>query len=627
LASVVGVLSSGLWYGFIVALIWPASSARIPWPAVLSFAVVGLQFLGVVVAGFEFRLLGDPAKGMILAQLIGAVTLLVLTEQLFRLPPAAERWSIKPLCLALIAKGGFDLYLYSDGFLFGRIDADIWAVRGVAGVLVLPLVALSAMRSTGTPLRVSISRDLAFHSSALAASGAYLLLISAAGYYVRYFGGEWGRALQAALLFAGLLILGLVVFSGSQRARLRVFLSKHLFSYRYDYRSEWLKFTRALSSAEGTRGLGESVIKALADLVESPGGALWLRGVDGNLSQFARLNMPESKHVERDDGDFARFLFEREWIVNLEARRYLSKGTDDPEPPQWISAIDDAWLVIPLTCAEAVVGFVVLLAPRAPFQVDWEVLDLLKTAQRQAASYLSQMMAADALLEAQKFDSFNRMSAFVVHDLKNLVAQLGLLVKNSQRHRDNPEFQADMIDTVANAEAKMRGLMAQLQEKAAINPPRSVDIGTLLERIVASKASQGVTASIDVDRHVQVLAHAERLERVLGHIVQNALEASGGRGKVRARLTCDGEMGRVEVSDSGSGMSGQFIQDELFKPFRTTKINGMGIGMYETRQYVHELGGRIEVESEEGVGTVMRVLLPLCGQADRRGRNATAATG
>jgi hypothetical protein len=142
LASVVGVLSSGLWYGFIVAHIWPASSARIPWPAVLSFAVVGLQFLGVVVAGFEFRLLGDPAKGMILAQLIGAVTLLVLTEQLFRLPPAAERWSIKPLCLALIAKGGFDLYLYSDGFLFGRIDADIWAVRGVAGALVLPLVAL-----------------------------------------------------------------------------------------------------------------------------------------------------------------------------------------------------------------------------------------------------------------------------------------------------------------------------------------------------------------------------------------------------------------------------------------------------------------------------------------------------
>jgi putative PEP-CTERM system histidine kinase len=612
LAAVLDVLWFGGWAAFVGVLLRTVlgRSAR----AMLMAGVVAvlLQLLAVTAEGFELRQLGDPARLTIFAALVAAVTLLVMTEQLFRALPVTERWAVKPACLGLAATAMFDLYYFADGFLFGRLDADVWAVRGLAHGAVLPLFALSAARTPAWNLRLAVSRELVFHSSALAVSGLYLLLVSAAGYYVRYFGGEWGRALQTAFLFAGLVLLGFVLLSGSQRARLRVFLNKHLFPYRYDYRAEWLRFTRALSGAEGTLGLGDSVIKALGDLVESPGGGLWLRGGRGEYAQLARLNMPPCDAREPAESAFVQVLAEREWVFNLEEWRSGTGVGLELSPPTWLSHVADAWLLVPLVSNDGLIGFVVLLAPRTPVEVNWEVLDLLKTAQRQAASYLTRMMATEALLEARKFDAFNRMTAFVVHDLKNLVAQLSLLLKNAERHRHNPAFQDDMLETIAHVESKMRGLMKQLQEKTSINPCHRVDLAAVLERIVERRRALGQAVDLLCLDRPQVMAHGEKLDRVIGHLVQNALDASGPRGKVQLRLgKADGGQCRLEVNDDGCGMSPEFVRSQLFKPFQTTKADGMGIGMFETQQYLHELGGRILVDSEPGRGTRITVFLPV----------------
>lgn len=582
----------------------------------ISAGVVGiLQLAAVAAVGFEFRYFGDPARLFIFSALVASVLLLVMTEQLFRAVPEADRWAIKPACLGIAAIAMFDLYFRADGFLFGRLDPDVWAVRGLAQSAVLPLFALAASRTPSWNLRLAVSRELVFHTSALAVSGLYLLLVSAAGYYVRYFGGEWGRALQTALLFAGFVLLGFVLLSGSQRARLRVFLNKHLFPYRYDYRTEWLRFTRALSGAEGTSGLGESVIKGLGDLVESPGGGLWLRSNGGFFSQAARFNMPSSDAREPMDSELARMLAEREWIFNLQDMRSGTNAGPGVRPPQWLSDIESAWLVVPLVATDGLTGFVILLAPRTPIEVNWEVLDLLKTAQRQAASYLTRMLATEALLEAKKFDAFNRMSAFVVHDLKNLVAQLSLLLKNAERHRQNPEFQADMLETVAHVEGKMRGLMQHLQEKTSMNPPQKINVAGMLERTVERRRTLGQDLELLCIARPNVLAHGDKLDRIVGHLVQNALDASGTHDKVHLGLsaTVEGEC-RIDVADNGCGMTQEFIRGQLFKPFQTTKVSGMGIGMFEVHQYVHELGGRIQVESEPGLGTKISVFLPVADQ-------------
>ena len=614
LAGGLEVLRVVAWYAFLLVLLQPLWAAGRRWPVLLAAAASAAMLAAVLV---PTELLFDDAAAAVKLPLgvflAAAVFGLVLVEQVFRGLPRDSRWALKPLCLGLAASWMFELYFFADGFLFARLDADVWSVRGLVHAMVIPLVAVSAARNPSWTLRIAVSREIVFHSTALAVAGAYLLVIAGAGYYVRYVGGDWGRALQTALLFAGLLMLGLLVGSGASRARLRVLVNKHLFPYRYDYRNEWLRFTQALSAADDGLDLGQSVIKALSDLVESPGGGLWLRTADGRYPQHSRLNSPPCDAVEEEGGSLCAFLAEREWVVNLEEFRVRRSHYEGLELPAWLLHLEDAWLVLPLVSGGRLVGFVVLNAPRAPFEINWEVLDLLKTAQRQAASYLARMQVTEALIEARKFDSFNRMSAFVVHDLKNLVAQLSLMLKNAERHRDNPEFQQDMLETVAHVESRMRVLMGQLQEKRSIDATRAVDLCALVERIRSTKRTQRPPLELALPEQgsVQVVAHGDRLERVLGHLVQNALDATPDDGNVALKLH-DEEDGFVtlEVRDSGCGMTPEFIRERLSRPFQTTKEGGMGLGVYETSQYIRELGGTITYDSGKGCGTRVTVRLP-----------------
>jgi putative PEP-CTERM system histidine kinase len=282
------------------------------------------------------------------------------------------------------------------------------------------------------------------------------------------------------------------------------------------------------------------------------------------------------------------------------------------ELPAWL--VDDArcWLVLPLLVRETLIGFVVLGRPRATVELNWEVRDLLRTAASQASGYLAQAQATEALLEARKFDAFNRMSAFVVHDLKNIVTQLSLMMKNAKRLRDNPEFQQDMLDTVENSLEKMRQLMLQLRQGDKPHGVTSgVDLEQLAKRLGTAAASKGRRLELVLQAGVSTRGDPERMERVLGHVVQNAFDATPPSGLVRLMLDAQGSQARVRVADTGCGMSDDFIQNRLFKPFQTTKVSGMGIGAHESYQYVQELGGKISVQSELNQGTTVTLLLPL----------------
>lgn len=458
-----------------------------------------------------------------------------------------------------------------------------------------------------------MSRAAVFHSATLLLVGVYLLMVAAVGYYVRYTGGEWGRALSVALVFVALVALALLVASGSMRSRLRVYISKNFFSYRYDYREEWLRFTALLSSSAEPQHTAETVVRALANLVESPSGMLWLqRAPNADFVQAARWNLPAQSGSEARDAALALFWRERAWIVDVDEWRRRRDAYPGLELPGWLVDETRCWLVIPLLVGEALIGFVVLGRPRAVVELNWEVRDLLRTAASQASGYLAQAQATEALLEARKFDAFNRMSAFVVHDLKNIVTQLSLMMKNAKRLRDNPEFQQDMLDTVENSLEKMRQLMLQLREGDKPHGLASgVDLEQIARRLAAAAASKGRTLDLDLQPGVSTRGHAERVERVLGHVVQNAFDATPASGHVRLSLDAEGSQARVRVEDSGCGMSEDFIQNRLFKPFQTTKASGMGIGAHESYQYVQELGGKISVQSELNRGTTVTLLLPL----------------
>lgn len=577
------------------------------WPGLV---VVGL--FGAPAAVVMIYLLAG-AKGQAFLMVLLAIAGLVLLEQLLRNVPEDSLWSAKPVCLGLAGTFLFDLYVFSQGVLFQGIDPDALSVRPFVHALMVPLLWLATTRHRNWIAKIHVSHKVMFHSATLVLVGLYLLFMASVGYYVRYFGGAWGGALQLGLVFVAVVLAIGVALSGSLRATLRVFLGKHFFRYRFDYREEWLKFTATLSSQDHPQEAGKNVIRGLADMLESPAGGLWLlRPDDDQYRQAARWNLPAATETVDKDGALPAFMRSTAWVVNLEEWRAYPGRYQHLRVPDWLAEYPQAWLLVPLWHGKDLLGFVLLASPRTPVEVNWEVIDLLKTAGRQAASILAQMQATEALLESRKFEAFSRMSAFVVHDLKNIVAQLSLMVKNAKRLQNNPEFQADMLMTVENSLERMRQLMMQLREGASSGAAAvGVDLGKIAERLAANALRRGRMVEVDVSSQVFTRGHADRLERIIGHLVQNALEATGATDRVWIRVDRYGSHARVEVGDEGHGMSEEFVQTRLFKPFQTTKEAGMGIGTYESFQYVQELGGKLSVDSQVGKGTVVGLLLPL----------------
>ncbi|MDB5894780.1 MAG: histidine kinase, partial [Rhodoferax sp.] len=347
---------------------------------------------------------------------------------------------------------------------------------------------------------------------------------------------------------------------------------------------------------------------------ESPGGGLWMRSSGGGtvFRQTARRNLAETTETEDVDSALSRFLASSGWVVNLAEYRSFPQRYGSLALPGWLQQMPHAWLIVPLIVGNDMIGFVVLASARAEIDVNWEVNDLLKTAGRQAASFLSQMQATEALLEVRKFDAFNRMSAFVVHDLKNIVTQLSLMLKNAKRLHANPEFQQDMLMTVENSLDRMRQLMLQLREGATpTGTVVGVDLAAIVQRIASVATGRGRQLEVTLGERVITRGHEERLERILGHVVQNAFDATEVTGRVQLKLDRAGGQARIVVVDTGQGMSEEFVRERLFKPFQTTKQAGMGIGAYESFLYVQELGGKILVQSELNKGTEVTILLPL----------------
>lgn len=611
-----GVRYAG-WIGFLLLMWRPDTQTplarRFGWGGLVALLVVGSNLVFQSLELLGVHTFGIGAKWRLLSAMSLPVFALFLLEQVYRSVSDEVRWSVKPLCLGLAGTFLFDLYLSSQAVLFNRPDLDAVSVRGLLHALMVPLMWLSVSGRSDWISKMQVSRTAVLHTATLVLAGAYLIFISAVGYYVRYFGGDWGRALQLALVSVASVGLMVLVMSGTVRSWLRVTLGKHLFRYRYDYREEWLRFTQTLSNSRSPLAMGQRVVRGLADMLESPAGCLWLRGAGEDfLRCTATWNMPAPEDKEAVDSTLSRFLLHSGWVINLQEYRSFPQRYGDLVLPSWLHEVRQAWLIVPLTVGEELTGFVILASARADVDVNWEVNDLLKTAGRQAASFLAQMQATEALLEVRKFDAFNKMSAFVVHDLKNIVTQLSLMMKNAKRLQGNPEFQQDMLMTVENSLDKMRQLMLQLREGATpTGTVHGVGLAAIAKRIARVATGRGRELELDLDEQLVARGHDERLERIIGHMVQNAFDATEPTGRVWLSLRREVGMALVEVGDTGRGMSEQFVRERLFKPFQTTKQAGMGIGAYESFQYVQELGGKIQVDSELDRGTVIRILLPL----------------
>lgn len=604
------------WQALLIALLWRDIDHEQTSRRGIS-VLLGVGGLLWALAALSIAAPAATPVGPLLAFLVVAVFGLVVLEHSYRHAGGDERWRFKFAWLGLGALFCFDLFLYSEAALFGNVNPNVWAARGLVSAAAIGLIATGLSRVGRHFEAMNLSRRFLFQSTALLAAGGYLLFVSATGYYIQHFGGNWAGALAAAFIACAVLFLAGVLVSGQFRARLNVLLSKHFFRSKYDYREAWQRFNAMLAdNAAASAAPRERAIRALADLVDSPAGLLWSVGAHGVYHLAATWNAGSLGLLPLPAGHpLVRLLDERQWIVDVDEVKSMPARYEGLAWPPWWDQIKRPWLVLPLCERDVLRGFVILAQPRSPRDLNWEDRDMLRTAARQVAGYVALVDASDELVSSRQFDAFNRLSAYLVHDLKNVSAQLGLVVSNAARHRTNPAFIDDALRTVDNARQRMDRLLDQLRRAEPLPQAQSrpCDLAQVLREAVAICADRRPVPTLGLQSGAcPVSADPGRLSMVIVNLIHNAQEASQVDGVVEASLTRDGANAQLVIRDQGCGMDDNFLRDRLFRPFATTKGNaGMGIGMHETRDYIESLGGMLEVVSEPDVGTQVTVTMPL----------------
>ena len=589
-------------------------------------AVLGLQFISDSM--LAFLPVAEPTEALrltgIVLRITAAAGALVLVHNLYGQAAPGSRSSIRLAMLALALTWTYDLNLYTLAYLGASTGGAVYDARGFFVALTVPLFALGGQWTSGWRLR--LSRAATFQSLSLLAICSYFAVMAILATALRNSEWDWTRSLVIAAL--GSMTVAALVLLPSARARswLKVKAAKHLFEHRYDYRTEWLRFAETLGrSGPEAPPLSERIIKAFAEIVDASAGILLTTDESGRVETAASWNWPgrlppigPGTNLEPLWSELAA----KGRILELDAHRQRwGHSADLALPvPHALLADERLWAGIPLIHNERLVGLVLLTAPDLRRPLDWEDFDLLRTAGRQAASSLAEAHGQQALMNAQRFEEFNRRFAFILHDVKNLVSQLSLLTRNAERHADNPEFRADMIATLKGSVGKMNELLARLSPQSRAMDPQPAAVFSLLPVLTSVIAAKRRSHEVRLlgQASAEVAGDPAGLEQAFGHLLQNAIDASPAHQPVTVRVVAEGDRIAIEIADQGCGMDGDFIRSRLFQPFASTKANGFGIGAYEARALIVGMGGQLSVQSRPREGTRFTIHLPAAETAEQK---------
>ncbi len=624
--AVLEIVKTGTW---ILALVGIGAQVLSRFLRLLSYTACAVLFVLVIVSPSLARLgLDIETARLMFARASLALSLLglVLLEQIYRNSLFAAQRQLRFLVIGVGGLFAYDLFMYSQAELLRGLEFGVWEARGYFATLLIPMMVMALRLLPGAAVDIFVSRHVVFYTGMIFGIGAYMASMALGGYYIRFFGGEWSTELQAIFFAAALAGLLFLAYSLSVRRYLRVFISKHFYRNKYDYREEWLRFIETLSQTHDADVYRKS-LRAIAQIFSSPGGLLFTLDEDGRrLVAMAAENAtpaeaPGSELQLPIADPLARLLAERQWIVDIDEFRRDPSEYGGVALPPWLTGLDNAWIVSPLLDADRLIGLLVLLRPPPPVTLTYEDRDLLKTVGRHVATLLLHHEVNRKLAQSRQFEAYNRLTAFMMHDLKNSVAQLGLVVANAERHRQNPEFFDDAIDTVRNAVERLRRLIDQLKGAAAKGNIREVALDSVV-RSAAARCGGSAPVPTLPDRFptVSVWADAEQLTTGIEHVIRNAQDATPETGTVQLRVETIGSKAIVSVVDSGCGMSADFVRTRLFQPFDSTKqAKGMGMGAYQVRDYIRMIGGDVEVQSVPGQGTTFSIILPTAVARDQVG--------
>lgn len=579
----------------------------------ITLALLALPTASIAIT--SVYVLGSNLQHLVLT--LVTIQMLVILEQVYR-QAGSLKWEYKPLIIYLAALTAFDFFTYANAAMVAQLNFSFFAARGYIYLAMLPFLILAIRRIQHWGIDIFVSREVVMNSTLLMLSGAYLILMALLGYVVQYFGGDWGAPIQIVLFLIALVLLFSLFLSHEFRTKLKVFITKNFYANQFDYRVEWVALTQTLSKNDETiseiyktalNGWMQGIKYDQGVLLKVTNSQVRVAAITGdNTQNMYAKNEQDIEHIQA-------FLEIKNWIIDFDEMRAKPELYDQlPNRFQLMQSMPFQ-IVLPIYQRQALWGMVLLNAQSAERRsLNWELRDYLQAVTEQTANFIFQAESAQKLTENAQFAAFSRMSAFVVHDLKNVLAQINLLLTNSKQHRDNPEFIDDTFETLGHAKARMDNMLKQLMEKSIDNSPNvsKVEMITLIQEVIDNNCSGLQPMPIFLQKvPVRLNLNAHKFANVLYHLISNAQQATPSDGRVEIKLSETPNAAYLDIEDTGTGMSIAFINEKLFTPFVTTKGNaGMGVGAYDAKTYLESIGGSIAVKSQEGQGSVFRLTLP-----------------
>ncbi|OEU74679.1 MAG: hypothetical protein BA874_04065 [Desulfuromonadales bacterium C00003068] len=531
---------------------------------------------------------------------------LFLMEQTLMSLSRPDRWRVKFEVLGVGVVLVVLVIYYSQSLLYRSLDMNLVPVRSLSLVLAVSLMAFSRFRRGEVDVRIRVSRDIAYRSVVILAVGFYLVALGLFGAGMRYINLTGHRVFFVSLAVVLGLFFVIILLSGKIRRRVRVVLHKNFYQHKYDYRKEWTQFTAKLVVAKSRETLERGILEFFAETFFLQGATLFLR--DQETGQFSCSACFENKVNPRSltaDHPLVTKMCDCDWVVDLdEDDASLLAGN-------WAQLREmKCSFLVPLRFKQSLEGFIALGSRNyAEEALTYEDFDLMKILAHQTISVLLSRKLYTDLLVANEMAAMGRVSTFVIHDLKNLVSGLTMVVDNSRDYIDDPDFRVDMFETLDNTVDNMKGMITRLQNVKQQPQLEMSDID-LLAVAKAAAAMCGNEQVVVSGATVLVCGDESEVQGVLLNLLHNAREASALDQPIRVEVGCD-DLAFVRVIDRGAGMDAYFIEHRLFRPFETTKKKGFGIGLYQCQQVIKAHGGRIDVQSSLGEGATFTIWLPL----------------
>ena len=516
-----------------------------------------------------------------------------------------QRWEVKVEVVgAGLLAASFALY-FSQSFLYRSLNLSHIGLRTIFVVLALVMFFYSRFFRDRSTAKLSLSRGIAHRSFVLLIVGGYLIILGLLGEGLRYLNFTDYKEVVYVLLLIGVVALCIVFLSEQLRRKLKVCFHKNFFQAKYDYRDEWQRFANKIGEGSSLESVEKSILELFCQPLACKGAALYLMDYETeDFNHVAAFNFPRDwRPFAKDDALITR-LQEKHWIVNL-------RDDDGDLEESMIHTFrgQGVFLIVPMYFDEDLMGFVILAEQINKELLTYEDYDLLKMLARQSIGIIHGLRLSEQLTANREMAAIGKVSTFVLHDLKNQVSGLSLMLDNARDYIADPEFQEDMLETIENTVKNMNGLITRLKnlKEKPEHVIKKVDLADVVNDAVGSVAGNIVVEGSSI----AVSADNEEIYKVIMNLLVNAVEASPAGASIAVRYGHEETSGFIEVEDHGCGMEQEFIDNKLFTPFHTTKKHGFGIGLYQCRQIIESHGGEIGVVSEVGKGSTFRILLPV----------------